>query len=373
MAQQPAQQAQEPQEPEACAGEPTVVPPGWLTAAESLLNRADSADAWVTVAQRPTTVGAEQWWHAMHAWTSGRSFMRTVWRIDVDQPFPSAPAAGGRPDDEPRRWALRRLQRKIPVVCRDARGSTSLDMLEYAMHEPGRRPADPHRCVFGVVLPAGLTDLCGYFPHTYPRSWMYAFTYTPSATGAGAALRMLALPLSFQSLGPGPAAPIAPEAEREIPVEHLEKGALKVLTMAHKWGAKHTPLANTTAQGCGWGVWSAARSAPSPQRRVPFDVLVPEAMYRTAYNRLKEQYGRPWVENWPEKTDAQKFVYEEVGIAAYLLCLCEQNAPSQSWFPRARFRAAKGCGCGGRAVGAGGGAGTMAGAGDGRRAAADLC
>ena len=42
------------------------------------------------------------------------------------------------------------------------------------MHEPGRRTADPHRCAIGVVLPAGLTDLCGYFPHTYPRSWMYA-------------------------------------------------------------------------------------------------------------------------------------------------------------------------------------------------------
>ena len=69
-------------------GERTEVPDGWLKAARSLLARADSTSgAWIEVAQRGTTINTEQWWHAMHAWTSGRSFLRSVWRVDVEEDF----------------------------------------------------------------------------------------------------------------------------------------------------------------------------------------------------------------------------------------------------------------------------------------------
>ena len=70
-------------------GVATAVPPAWLPAMQSLLDRADSSDSWVRVATRGTTINAEQWWHSMHAWTSGRSFMRSVWRVDVDEDFPT--------------------------------------------------------------------------------------------------------------------------------------------------------------------------------------------------------------------------------------------------------------------------------------------
>lgn len=69
------------------------------------------------------------------------------------------------------------------------------------------------------------------------------------------------------------------------------------------------------------------------RRRMTFDVLVPEEEYRTQYNRLKDKYGRRWVEAWPEQTDPQKFVYEEIGIAAYLLCVWrrERAADPEKW------------------------------------------
>jgi hypothetical protein len=68
-------------------------------------------------------------------------------------------------------------------------------------------------------------------------------------------------------------------------------------------------------------------------RRVTFDVLVPEEEYRLQYNCLKDRYGRMWVESWPEQTDPQKFVYEEIGIAAYLLCVwrLERAADPDKW------------------------------------------
>ncbi|KAK5974352.1 hypothetical protein GCK32_002259 [Trichostrongylus colubriformis] len=41
--------------------------------------------------------------------------------------------------------------------------------------------------------------------------------------------------------------------------------------------------------------------------------------YSTRYRMLKEIYGRHLVETWTERTDPKKFVYEDCGIAAYLL------------------------------------------------------
>ncbi|KAE9417096.1 hypothetical protein Angca_006462, partial [Angiostrongylus cantonensis] len=41
--------------------------------------------------------------------------------------------------------------------------------------------------------------------------------------------------------------------------------------------------------------------------------------YIVHYNMMKEKYGRQLVKNWTEKTDPKKFVYEDCGIATYLL------------------------------------------------------
>ncbi|KAK6029091.1 nicotinate phosphoribosyltransferase, (NAPRTase) family, partial [Ostertagia ostertagi] len=41
--------------------------------------------------------------------------------------------------------------------------------------------------------------------------------------------------------------------------------------------------------------------------------------YNIRYRKIKENYGRQLVETWTERTDPKKFVYEDCGIAAYLL------------------------------------------------------
>lgn len=43
--------------------------------------------------------------------------------------------------------------------------------------------------------------------------------------------------------------------------------------------------------------------------------------YQLTYERLKRRYATDLVTTWPEKTDPQKFVFEDIGIAAYLLCI----------------------------------------------------
>ncbi|KAK7475025.1 hypothetical protein BaRGS_00033706 [Batillaria attramentaria] len=43
------------------------------------------------------------------------------------------------------------------------------------------------------------------------------------------------------------------------------------------------------------------------------------------YSLLKDKYGAELVQNWCEKTDPHKFVYEDIAIAAYLLLLWEDD------------------------------------------------
>jgi hypothetical protein len=65
-----------------------------------------------------------------------------------------------------------------------------------------------------------------------------------------------------------------------------------------------------------WG-----RSTANGYRKLStFDTLFTKEMFQQTYASLKAKYGF-WVKQWPEKTDPQKFVFEELAIAAYLLCL----------------------------------------------------
>ena len=48
--------------------------------------------------------------------------------------------------------------------------------------------------------------------------------------------------------------------------------------------------------------------------------MIPDPSSKAHYNRLKDNYGKQLAASWDEVTDPQKFVYEDVAIAAYLLC-----------------------------------------------------
>ncbi|GJJ71001.1 tRNASer (uridine44-2'-O)-methyltransferase [Entomortierella parvispora] len=67
-----------------------------------------------------------------------------------------------------------------------------------------------------------------------------------------------------------------------------------------------------------WGVNTTKGFTSS---RVKHDVLVPKELYERTYARIKEKYAQKWVETWPERTDALKFVFEDLGIAAWLVAL----------------------------------------------------
>lgn len=53
--------------------------------------------------------------------------------------------------------------------------------------------------------------------------------------------------------------------------------------------------------------------------------LVDLADYHETYRRLKTKYSKSLVENWTESTDAEKFVHEDLAIAAFLISVWSQD------------------------------------------------
>ncbi|CAK8686225.1 unnamed protein product [Clavelina lepadiformis] len=74
--------------------------------------------------------------------------------------------------------------------------------------------------------------------------------------------------------------------------------------------------------------WCDEESAKLGEKKPTFPPslsLIDKEKYTLLYNSLKFKYGREISKIWPEVTDPQKYVYEDVAIAAYLLVLWEQE------------------------------------------------
>ena len=55
------------------------------------------------------------------------------------------------------------------------------------------------------------------------------------------------------------------------------------------------------------------------EKRVHLDQVIPQKRYQDTYTRLKARYGRQLAEQWVEVTDPGKHVFEDIGIAAFLI------------------------------------------------------
>ncbi|KAF9165308.1 tRNA methyltransferase 44 [Actinomortierella ambigua] len=67
--------------------------------------------------------------------------------------------------------------------------------------------------------------------------------------------------------------------------------------------------------------WGVNTTKGYTKSKVQHDVLVPKDLYLETYARLKEKHAKRWVEEWPERTDTSKFVFEDIAIAAWLVAL----------------------------------------------------
>ncbi|RKP07659.1 hypothetical protein THASP1DRAFT_16734, partial [Thamnocephalis sphaerospora] len=66
------------------------------------------------------------------------------------------------------------------------------------------------------------------------------------------------------------------------------------------------------------------------EKRSQHDQLIDKEVYLAEYARVKAKYAERWVRDWPEKTDPRKFVFEDLSIAAWLLCLWRRPSAATS-------------------------------------------
>jgi tRNASer (uridine44-2'-O)-methyltransferase len=85
----------------------------------------------------------------------------------------------------------------------------------------------------------------------------------------------------------------------DVPMsERLRRTALNILSILHKLGR---------GQLRGY------------VKRVQHDLLVPQPVLQDRYSQLRDKHARRLVEGWLESTDPKKHVFEDLGIAAFLI------------------------------------------------------
>ncbi|KAI9904317.1 hypothetical protein N3K66_000846 [Trichothecium roseum] len=73
--------------------------------------------------------------------------------------------------------------------------------------------------------------------------------------------------------------------------------------------------------------------APDYAKRVHHDVVVPQARFQNRYAALKASYARELIGGWAETTDPDKHVFEDLGIAAFLIELWADMYGEENPFP----------------------------------------
>ncbi|GAC99432.1 hypothetical protein PHSY_007033 [Pseudozyma hubeiensis SY62] len=111
--------------------------------------------------------------------------------------------------------------------------------------------------------------------------------------------------------------PFSPSAATFPPMHRLSRVALSLLTTLHMhtWGHLH-----------------------SYRKRVHHDTLIPRSLYQDLYLSLKTKHASALIRNWKEATDPSKHVFEEMGIAAFLIGLwTQQYGGEEDWRGKVKF------------------------------------
>ncbi|KAJ6615633.1 hypothetical protein B0H10DRAFT_1949803 [Mycena sp. CBHHK59/15] len=138
--------------------------------------------------------------------------------------------------------------------------------------------------VLTPVVPAGAS-----LPYYHPAVHHLAFCYIPSTPPS---IRIEVVLLD-------------PAATPTDPGSRIYRTCLALLDALHRYG---------------WGALT------NYQKRVHHDCLVPREVYQDIYLIMRERF-KGLVETWVENTDPLKHVFEDIGIATYLILLWKDTFP----------------------------------------------
>lgn len=148
-------------------------------------------------------------------------------------------------------------------------------------------PSDPEEAFHPAATVLVLTPILpsdSSLPYYHPTVTHLAFRIIPPTSSRSAVLRIEALPLPGTPLDPG---------------ARLYRTCLSLLETLHRYG---------------WGALTHYK------KRVAHDVLLPRETYQDLYLIMRERH-RHLVDHWHEVTDPLKHVFEDIGIATFLMLL----------------------------------------------------
>lgn len=142
---------------------------------------------------------------------------------------------------------------------------------------------DPHK--FASLMPNDFCASAADVPYYHPAVRGVAFQYIPTTPKATIRIDLCLFPTEPR--------PISTSSR-------LGRTALSLLRMMHQHAYGH---------------------ATSYVKRVHHDMLVPRDEYQDLYVSLRTKYAHRLLETWAEVTDPRKHVFEDLGIAAWLILL----------------------------------------------------
>ncbi|KAJ7130949.1 hypothetical protein C8R46DRAFT_1015874 [Mycena filopes] len=145
--------------------------------------------------------------------------------------------------------------------------------------------SDPDTLVLTPIVPPG-----GALPYYHPAVSFLAFRYISATTPPTLRLEVVLL---------------SPETETD-PGSRLYRTGLSLLDALHRYG---------------WGALT------NYKKRVHHDCVVPREIYQDVYLVMRERF-KGLVDTWVESTDPLKHVFEDIGIATFLILLWKDTYPA---------------------------------------------
>eukprot|EP01105_Mastigella_eilhardi_P015236 TRINITY_DN346_c0_g3_i2.p1 TRINITY_DN346_c0_g3~~TRINITY_DN346_c0_g3_i2.p1 ORF type:complete len:705 (+),score=137.95 TRINITY_DN346_c0_g3_i2:50-2164(+) len=236
---------------------------------------ADRMAAATEVLRQATSIGAPSFVYVMERWRDNPEY---IWpgvlhceRVGEPDAVP-APAPAPAPDAATPRTMIATRRRITPKDC--AGGCVFEDVLTFDVARGPRY----------TVTFEPQVETWRVLPRFYPKVKKYIFVYQEGEPSPTVSVEVV----FFDNDAGGYA-------------ELVKSIAIKALAKLEKWG----------------------KVGPAYKKRVNHDQLVSKVDYIRCYDRLKKKY-RHWFAQWKDvRQCSQKHVYEDIGIAAFLVCLCD--------------------------------------------------
>lgn len=287
-----------------------------------------SDQPWITLHQLATPSPPQAFWYVVQTFTSEQHWNRTIYSLQITEEELFHPSTTEtHPIESPQQIqedilngfrynAIRLLNRKTPAPIGGPTGSLCYDAQEStAQYVENDADHTLHVAVFSLCIPEQVVTpdnprALTYWPFQYPKVRAYRFVYVQPHASDQCMLQYQVLPLGDENM----------LRQFETLKEHSINSAIKMLTLLNKRLAKFNPITNSSTY----------------IKRVPHDNLISEPEFRSQYNILKQKYSF-WVAQWTEVTDPQKFVFEEMSIAAYLIALWQRERAEESLSEKQSF------------------------------------